>query len=929
MAEIAIAAAIPLVEEAILYFNNHKLNRENDLRTEVPNLRTWLKGMQAFLRDQESKETTESLKHKVEQARDVAYDIEDVLDDFMLHAFHQHHRHDIFNTLHDLAHYVKHWSSFSDLSSKIQKIKEKINNLKDFATIAPDANTNPSESGESSSPGLGTAHQVMRLLDHNDIVGFERIREDVIHQLIHGGLELMTISLVGRGGSGKTILAKNVYDSTDVRGKFDCHAWVHAACDLFHKRAFQSRDRECPPELRSVSEKIVEKCEGSPLAIATVGALLSMKPMDLIQWNKFHDSLGTVIGDDANLVIISRILRQSYRELSSNHRSCFLYFTMFPEDCSIERGRLIRMWVAERFVACPRGEKTSEEVAEEYLDELIGRNLVRASRRDLDGRIRSCRVQSVTLEFIIQKSEEDQSTVSADNIRRLSVRKAGTALSQVTGDRAEKVRSAFFSGWYKPCSRKIGEIVDNFKLLRVLDLQDAPLDEFPEYVVSLTLLRYLSLRNATKIKEVPKSIKKLLCLETLDLRQTGVTKLPEQILHLHNLRHLLAYRYDVKNYVDFDSVQGVEIFAGIEYLTNLQNLSLVKYKPDKHCKILNELGKLTQLRKLGLFHLKSADGKHLCTSIEKMKNLRTLDVRSTREEEYLNMESMLHPPPNLQRLYLKGRLHKIPEWVCPSLNHLSKIGLKWSKLEASPLDCLQHLPELVELELVDAYTGVKLVFAVGSFKKLKKLHVEKLDQLHTVVIQEGAVPDLQKLVLCNCVELKMLPLGINNLSRVEELLLYEMPKEFIAQLHKSSKDRVMVSHIPIIRSFTLDAYKRSLDSIPSESLHKSSPPAGYRHEGVNSVMIEGEDKDKVVVIGDGIDAACLTRSLRKKVGHATLVSVEVLKPKDPVEKEDKKPGKDKPVTIQWTSGYCCQYQYPQLYLCKPVSDPEPPPCSIM
>ncbi|KAK2986964.1 hypothetical protein RJ640_004925 [Escallonia rubra] len=914
MAEIAIAAAIPLVEEAIRYFNNHKLNRVKDLRTEVQFLGTWLKGMQAFLRDQETKGTTESLKHKVEQARDVAYDIEDVLDEFMLHAFHQHHRHDIFNTVHDLAHSAKHRSSFSDLSSKIPKIKEKINNLKDFATIAPDAN--PSESGESSSTGLRTPHQVMRLLDHNDIVGFERISEDVIRQLIHGGLELMTISLVGRGGSGKTILAKNVYDSKDVRGKFDCHAWVHvspsfsedellrdvfkqffpasgsagrdlkanltdylqrksyviifdnicnkeqweciykalpsvssgskiivttrmkdlasnftkrkcihkldgllakqAACDLFHKRAFQSRDRECPPQLRSVSEKIVEKCEGSPLAIATAGALLSKKPMDLIQWNKFHDSLGTVIGDDANPEIISRILRQSYRELSSNHRSCFLYFTMFPEDCSIERGRLIRMWVAERFVASPGGKKTLEEVAEEYLDELIGRNLVRASRRDLDGRIRSCRVQSVTLEFIVDKSEEgnfvlvlaDQNTVSAENIRRLSVRKAGTALSQVTGNRAENVRSAFFSGWDKPCSRRIGEVVGNFQLLRVLDLQDAPLDEFPEYVLSLSLLRYLSLRNATKIKEVPKPIKKLLCLQTLDLRQTGVTKLPKEILYLHNLRHLLAYRYDVKNYVDFDSVQGVEIFAGIGYLTNLQNLSLVKYKPDKHCKILRELGRLTQLRKLGLFHVKSADGKHLCISIEKMKNLQTLDIRSTSKEEYLDMESMPHPPPNLQRLYLKGRLHKIPEWVCPSRNHLSKIGLKWSKLKASPLDYLQDLPELVELELVDAYTGVELVFAVGSFKKLKKLHVEKLDQLHTVVIQDGGVPDLQKLVLCNCANLKMLPLGINNLSRVEELLLYEMHEEFIAQLHKSSEDRVMVSHIPIIRSFTLDACKR-------------------------------------------------------------------------------------------------------------------------
>ncbi|XP_050111063.1 heavy metal-associated isoprenylated plant protein 47-like [Malus sylvestris] len=45
-------------------------------------------------------------------------------------------------------------------------------------------------------------------------------------------------------------------------------------------------------------------------------------------------------------------------------------------------------------------------------------------------------------------------------------------------------------------------------------------------------------------------------------------------------------------------------------------------------------------------------------------------------------------------------------------------------------------------------------------------------------------------------------------------------------------------------------------------------------DGVNPVAFNEEKKDQMVIIGDGIDAASVVLSLRKKVGHATLVTVE-------------------------------------------------------
>ncbi|THU48249.1 hypothetical protein C4D60_Mb09t24240 [Musa balbisiana] len=47
--------------------------------------------------------------------------------------------------------------------------------------------------------------------------------------------------------------------------------------------------------------------------------------------------------------------------------------------------------------------------------------------------------------------------------------------------------------------------------------------------------------------------------------------------------------------------------------------------------------------------------------------------------------------------------------------------------------------------------------------------------------------------------------------------------------------------------------------------------------GVDSVAIQGEDKDHPVIVGDDIDPANLTCILRKKVGHANILKVEKAK----------------------------------------------------
>uniref|UniRef100_A0A7N2M8N3 HMA domain-containing protein n=1 Tax=Quercus lobata TaxID=97700 RepID=A0A7N2M8N3_QUELO len=116
-----------------------------------------------------------------------------------------------------------------------------------------------------------------------------------------------------------------------------------------------------------------------------------------------------------------------------------------------------------------------------------------------------------------------------------------------------------------------------------------------------------------------------------------------------------------------------------------------------------------------------------------------------------------------------------------------------------------------------------------------------------------------------------------------------------------------------------------------------------RASGVNSVAIEGSDRDQLVVIGEGVDSANLTCSLRKKLCYAALLSVEEVKAKPKPEEKPKPKPEEKPVqkpnkhpSSTCSCGcpqlpMCPQYPpYPMLYEAK-VYDytPSPSYCPIM
>ncbi|KAL5981907.1 hypothetical protein ACLOJK_015974 [Asimina triloba] len=656
---------------------------------------------------------------------------------------------------------------------------------------------------------------------------------------------------------------------------------------LFCRNAFGSGGATCPPHLKDLAERFVKRCEGLPLAIVAIGGLLYTKNQNLAEWRMVDEKLGNQIESNPHLTPLNQTLLLSINDLPYHLKSCFLYLSLFPEDYVIQRMRLLRLWMAEGFIEVNQGmaaTATVEDVASDYLNELINRSLIQVAVFTDYGKVRACRVHDVVREIILSKSKDENSmkSISEDypevdeKTRRISLHYYSDVCPGKDGS-SRRLRSLLMFGENRWPDRSIGVWFSSFRLLRVLDLENATINRFPEEIVNLLHLRFLSLRN-TNISSLPESLGKLENLVTLDLKRTNILKLPNSIINLERLRHLLAYR-------DYTS-DGVAAPAGLSRLRLLQKLSYVDVKQDS--RMVREIGNLTQLRRLGIVNLGSVDVNTLCTSLQNMSCLSSF-AAMTGEEGILNLQKV-SPPPPLENLYLRGRLGELPPWI-PELSNLVRLTLRQSGLKDDPFEALQHLPNLMELQLWRSYDGEALHSGGTGFQKLNSLILTHLQGLKLVTLDKGAMPCLQKLCFSHCWELEKVPAGIEHLPRLKHLVFRGATDVLSKNEHfyGYSDDLSIASKIIFVsfgrRMEMLMAKKKKVVWSLSIEAHGNATVSTSTHV-VNSAHLQIPNIDlQVVVDGDRLRRAEIVEEIRQAsttwgffqaVNHGVGVDVDVL-----------------------------------------------------
>ncbi|KAF7086894.1 hypothetical protein CFC21_090149 [Triticum aestivum] len=843
--------------------------RLKGVRREIRSLKSELSGVHAAVHKYTTLQDPDvQVKAWISLLRELAYDIEDVIDKFI----HQlgtsgHHQGGFKEFFRKTARRLKTIGSRRGLASQIDDLKIRLKEVKELKTSYK-LDDIPCEHS-TVDPRLSAI-----FVDEAHLVGIDGPRDDLINWMLedesNSAKQRKVLSVVGFGGLGKTTLAREVYRK--IQGHFHCWAFVsvsqrpnvkkimkdlisqmpckkdfregidtwddvkriaklkallkdkrylividdiwsisawdaikyafpendfcsriiattrnvdvaRSCCQggngrmyemealsdlnskrLFFKRIFGSEDC-CPDVLKQISNNILKKCGGLPLAIISISSLLANRPVIKDEWERVRRSIGSALDKNQSLEGMNSILSLSYNDLPPHLKTCLLYLCTYPEDYVIERDILVRRWIAEGFISEERGH-TKQVVAENHFYELINKSMVQPLEVGYDGKARACKVHDMMLELIISKSVEDNFISLAGHdqtylanrhglIRRLSVQHIDQELASILANEdLSHVRSVTVISL--PCIKHLPRLV-HFEALRVLEFQDC--QNLHEYdmngIDKLFQLKYLSFRG-TDMSKLPSGIVRLYDLETLDLRNTHIEELPTGIIQLVKLQYLLIARYCPSG----DPYGETKIPYGIGDMRNLQVISGINIFKSSLCAV-EELGSLTGLKELylqleggGSQEYKRHEEMLLSSLCKlgtcKLQSLCIISCDST-PLQFLNSWSPL--PDNLQIFSMCSNyyLPKMPKWIVRALTSLAHLDINLVEATDEDLRILGEMPSLLCLSITfKTVQKERLTIQGVAFQCLREFFIIRSASCASAIyltFEEGALPKLDKLRL--------------------------------------------------------------------------------------------------------------------------------------------------------------------------------------
>ncbi|KAL9142736.1 hypothetical protein ABFS82_14G190600 [Erythranthe guttata] len=527
--------------------------------------------------------------------------------------------------------------------------------------------------------------------------------------------------------------------------------------ELFLKKAFTGNNGQCPEELKATARDILQKCNGLPLAITVMGGLLKKHGQSKDEWTKVLKGMNSHLKTGESSV--SHIMELSYHDLPPQLKSCFLCLGFFKEDATIRAEKLIQVWIAQGLIP-PKEDKdeTMEEIARDYLDELINRNMIQVKDTTKDDRVKNCLIHDFLHDLAITKAKEeirleilrDEGGGSQSSQKsRHRVIYCGTETPVFSSQKNNHIRSLFFHGHGNNIFGG-STVWKNFQLLRVLDFENAGLEFLPDAIGEIVGLRYLGLRN-NDIKELPSSFSRLKNLQVLDISLNFSMEVPNIIWKMISLRHLYMSRITC------------QASPKVDYLKNLQTLT---YIPTPRW-TREHTTRMTSLRKLGLELDEKSDIINLFDSLAMLANLLCLNLRWYGNHDIL-FEDGLRKLPCLTQLKLQGKMTELPTVgnFPPNLSHLSLIH---TALDKDPMPVLEKLPKLVYLKLDGAFTGEQMTITRDGLPKLNVLSLRELIKLRKIRVGARGMSDLRRLEIHRCPHLDNLPGELEFMEQLGEL----------------------------------------------------------------------------------------------------------------------------------------------------------------
>ncbi|XP_047945616.1 putative late blight resistance protein homolog R1A-10 isoform X1 [Salvia hispanica] len=528
--------------------------------------------------------------------------------------------------------------------------------------------------------------------------------------------------------------------------------------ELFRLEALGMLD--CPPQLVNVGNKIAYDCDGLPLAIVVIGGILcelsDLNNMDTTKrnWTEVSEDVNSYLSEKDPQERMTKFISLSYENLPHYLRPCFLYLGLFPEDYEISASKLIRMWIGEGFIQQKDVRIPMEEVGQNYLKDLISRNLVKTLKLRADGNVKTCqihetlrdfcRIEAATENFLqeIRLNEHGQcATPISEWCRRLSIH---SDCKRYISSKSSTPRARSFVCFSKePCDDLSGKdstnLIKAFKFLRVFDIQPLILKAIDTDLYTLIHMRYIAL--SFTLSMLSPDFNKICNMQTLIINTTSPTLNVKA--NIWEMRYLRYFKTNASATLPVAK-------SSSDCANELQTLGLISVES---CKGLHE--RAPNLKKLGIRGKLAllSDEKGPFESVKKMRYLGKLKLVNDKAQDTEQLNSL-------------PKAHQFP-------SGLTSLTLCWTSLKWAEISTLRSLQKLEVLKLkYQAFIGStwELEDVDGGFLSLQFLQIEQTD-LTFWKAKSHHYPKLRSLVLKNCDKLREIPV---DLARVQSFKMLDL-----------------------------------------------------------------------------------------------------------------------------------------------------------
>jgi disease resistance protein RPS2 len=332
--------------------------------------------------------------------------------------------------------------------------------------------------------------------------------------------------------------------------------------------------------IEPIARKVACECSCLPFLIEKIASAFKRYKENYELWSEGLRRLQWLNTKVQGMDEVIGFLEFCYNQLGDEEKKfCFLYGALYPGDCEIYIDHLLECWKAEDFILDADEFRVARQKGWGILNDLILSSLLERSEKMNHVRINKVvrrmahkiSKENNHLKILVKPGEELQEApdeVEWQQANRISL------MDNKLHTLPENPCCSSLSTLFLQRNLSLRVIPESFfelmQKLRVLDLHDTRITSLPSSISSLTCLKALYLNSCNCLRKLPTEIKKLVCLEILDIRGTEINFIPIEIRGLIGLKCLRLSLSDVGMGQSSDAEFGKDVLSKLSLLEELR-----------------------------------------------------------------------------------------------------------------------------------------------------------------------------------------------------------------------------------------------------------------------------------------------------------------------------------------------------------------------